>query len=178
MHKPLSTLGLCVGLGCMPLQVASAVSSDAQAIHSAAEKVKKHLENSQALFGHKSEALAELDAVVAESAEEGWGASGALAIDPAAVDRTRAFIRALPDDLPLPEFAPEPDGSVSLDWIVSRTRLLSLSIGASNRLAYAWLDGTDKGHAVAFFDGRNVPSRILTAIREIIGDGTTSLRAA
>ncbi|MBX3472865.1 MAG: hypothetical protein KF754_00590 [Planctomycetes bacterium] len=154
------------------------MSSDAQAVHSAAEKVQRHLENSQALFGRKAEALVELDAVVAESAEESWGAGGALPIDPAAADRARAFVRALPDDLPLPEFAPEPDGSVSLDWIVSRTRLLSLSIGAGNRLAYAWLDGTDRGHAVAYFDGRNVPSRILTAIREIVGDGTTSLRAA
>lgn len=167
-----------MGLGCMPVQAASAVSPDAQAIHSAAESVQKHLEKSQALFGQKAEALAQLDAVVAESAEESWGAGGALPIDPTAADRARAFIRALPEDLPLPEFAPEPDGSVSLDWIVSRTRLLSLSIGAGNRLAYAWLDGTDKGHAVASFDGRNVPSRVLTAIRETVGDGTTSLRAA
>ena len=62
----------------------------------------------------------------------------------------------------MPEFAPEPDGAISLDWIQSRHRLFTLSISASNRLAYAWLDGTDKGHGVARFDGRTIPRRVLT----------------
>ena len=79
---------------------------------------------------------------------------------------------------PVPEFAPEPDGSVSLDWIQSRTRLFSLSIGTSRRLAYAWLDGSDKGHAVSRFDGKHIPSRIQQGIREIVNYGHTSLRAA
>ena len=67
------------------------------------------------------------------------------------------FLRAMPDDLPIPEFAPEPNGSISLDWIASPDRLFSLSIGRNGRLAYAWLDGADKGHGVARFDARNVP---------------------
>ena len=43
------------------------------------------------------------------------------------------FIRALLDDLPLPEFAPEPDGSISPDWIQSRNRLFSISVGSTHR---------------------------------------------
>ena len=78
------------------------------------------------------------------------------------------FIRALPEDVPLPEYASEPDGSISLDWIQSRHRLFSLSIGEGSRLPYAWLDGADVGHAVAFFDGETVPPRILEGIRRII----------
>jgi hypothetical protein len=87
-------------------------------------------------------------------------------------------VRALPDYLPVPGFSPEPDGSISLDWIQSRTHLLSLSIGHTDRLAYAWLDGTDKGHGVVRFDGRNVPSRVVEAIEGIVGQRHAGLRAA
>jgi len=38
-------------------------------------------------------------------------------------------------------------------------------MGPNDRLAYAWLDGTDKGHAVARFDGERVPDRILEGIK-------------
>jgi hypothetical protein len=86
-------------------------------------------------------------------------------------------VRALPDNIPLPEFTPEPDGSISLDWIRSRNRVVSLSIGQSNRLAYAWLDGADRGHTVVHFDGQNVPSRVLNDIKAIAGRGYAGLRA-
>jgi hypothetical protein len=74
------------------------------------------------------------------------------------------FIRVLPEDVPLPEFAPEPDGSLSLDWIQSRHRLFTLSVAPNIRLPYAWVDGADSGHGVARFDGETVPPRILDGI--------------
>ena len=80
--------------------------------------------------------------------------------------------------MPLPEFAPEPDGAISLDWIRSRHRLFSLSIGSTNRLAYSWLDGAHRGHAVAQFDGTKIPVRILQGIESIMNHGNSSLRAA
>ena len=92
-------------------------------------------------------------------------------IDPMAMINAEAFVRALPIGVPLPEFAPEPDGSVSLDWIQSRTRKFSLSVGRSQRLAYAWLDGTDSGHGVATFDGSIIPPRIIEGIFAIAKNG-------
>ena len=88
------------------------------------------------------------------------------------------MVRALPGEVQLPEFAPEPDGSVSLDWIQSRNRMFTLSVGSGPRLAYAWLDGADKGHGVAAFDGSNVPTRVLEGICSIMNHGNTLLRAA
>jgi hypothetical protein len=99
----------------------------------------------------------------------GLGRAGAAAIDPLTVLMGRRFLRLLPESVPLPEFAPEPDGFISLDWIRSPNRLFSLSIGRSNRLAYAWLDGADRGHGVARFDGQNVPARVLEGIKGILG---------
>ena len=135
-------------------------------------------ERSQALFGRKADALSRLVALAAECADPGWDGEAAVAIDPVAVLWAERFVRALPDGMPLPEFAPEPDGSISLDWIRSRNRLFSLSIGRSNRLAYAWLDGADKGHGVVTFDSQNVPPRVLEGIKGIVGQGHAGLRAA
>ncbi len=147
----------------------SAISSEAKEVYNAAVNVRKSTEQSLALFGKKAAALSQLAALATECAALGWDGGDAAAIDPAAILLARHFVRALPENMPLPEFAPEPDGSISLDWIQSRDRLFSLSIGRSNRLAYAWLDGTDSGHGVARFDGKTIPPRVIDEIRDIAG---------
>jgi hypothetical protein len=126
----------------------SAISPEAVAVRKAATEIAKSIERSQALFGKKADALSQLAALAAECAEPGWDGQSAAAIDPIAVLWAERFVRALPDGIPLPEFVPEPDGAISLDWILSRNRLFSLSVGRSNRLAFAWLDGADQGYGI------------------------------
>jgi len=154
----------------------SAVSPEANAVHKAATRVAESTERSLALFGAKAAALSQLAAMAAECSEPGWDGDTAVPIDPVAVMSAEGFVRALPDDVPLPEFGPEPDGAISLDWIHSRNHLLSLSIGRSSRLAYAWLNGSDKGHGVARFDGQNVPPLILQIIKVVMRSGHAGLR--
>lgn len=156
----------------------SAISPEAHALLIAATEVVESAQRSQSLFGEKAAALSQLAELATECAEPGWDGEDAAAIEPVAVLSAERFVRALPDGIPLPEFAPEPDGSISLDWIRSRNRLISLSVGRSIRLAYAWLDGADKGHGVARFDGHNVPPRVLEAIKGIVEQGHAGLRAA
>lgn len=135
-------------------------------------------EDSQALFGAKTDALSELWTLAEECSVEDWDGYGAGAIHPLALKTAEEIIRALPDSFPLPEFAPEPDGSISLDWIQSKNRLFSISAGTTNRLAYAWLDGSDKGHGVSRFDGESVPLRVLQGIQSIAGQCHAPFRAA
>jgi hypothetical protein len=156
----------------------SAISPEALAVHKAATEVAESAELSLVLFGEKAIALSQLTELAAECSEAGWDGEDAAAIDPIAVLSATRFVRGLPYGMPLPEFSPEPDGSISLDWIRSRNRLFSLSVGRSNRLAYAWLDGTDKGHGVARFDGQNVPPRVLKGIEGIVEQSHAGLRAA
>jgi hypothetical protein len=156
----------------------SAMSSEAHAVNEAATNVVNLAEQSLALFGDKAAALSRLAELVTEVAEPDWDGGSAVAIDPIAAMSAARFVRALPDHLPLPEFAPDPDGSVSLDWIQSRNRLFSLNVGRANRLAYAWLDGSDKGHGVVGFDGRNIPLPVLEGIKDIMGQGHAGLRVA
>ena len=149
----------------------SAVSTEAKTLRQAASDVMNRVERSEALFGSKAYAISQMWALANAHAEPDWDGDGAYPIHQLAVFKAIAFIRALPEDLPLPEFAPEPDGSISLDWILSRNRVFSMSAGTSDRLAYAWLDGADKGHAVARFDGVRVPPRILSGIEGIVKGG-------
>ena len=182
MPKPVPTLGLCCLAGYAALNLysrgGSAISSEARAAQQAATFVAEFGEHSQVLFGEKASAISQLRSLTNECSEPGWDGEDASALNPIAVLVAESFLRALPDGIPLPEFAPEPDGSVSLDWIESRNRLFSMSVGTSHRLAYAWLDGADKGHAVARFDGERIPQRVLEGICGIMNHGHTSLRAA
>jgi hypothetical protein len=147
----------------------SAISQAAHTICRTATEVVGSVERSQALFGEKSSALAALAVLEAEHAVRGWDNDGAEPINPIAAAAVKRFVRVLPDGVQLPEFAAEPDGSISLDWISSPTRLFSLSVGRGDRLAYAWLDGSDKGHGVAHFDGQTIPARVLEGIQGIVG---------
>jgi len=135
------------------------------------------VETDQAPSRAKVLAISQIRALADDCAHPGWDGSSAAPIDPMAVRTASDFIRALPDEIPLPEFAPEPDGSISLDWIQARDRLFSLSVGKTSRLAYAWLDGVDKGHGVAGFDGRRIPLRVLQGIGGIVTHGNAAIGA-
>ena len=149
--------------------VGSATTPEVMELGEMAARLGNTFEHSQALFGPKSSAIAELVSLFMECAQDDWDGAGAHAISVDALHEAAALILALPEVVPLPEFAPEPDGSISLDWMVSRNRLFSLSASGTGRIAYAWLDGADSGHAVARFNQYRVPDRILYGIAAILG---------
>lgn len=182
MPEPVSTtIGIC-WFGYTAVQAyargSSAVSSEARAVRDAVCAVVEQAERSQALFGDKAAAISQLRTLANECGEPSWDGDDACPLNPMAVFLAETFVRALPTSIPLPEFAAEPDGAISLDWIQSRNCLFSISVGSNHRLAYAWLDGADKGYAVARFDGDRIPPRIVEGITAIMGHGNTSFRAA
>ncbi len=154
----------------------SAVSSEARAAQEAATAVVERAEQSQALFGEKAAALSELWAIASECNEADWDGAGALPIDAGAVVNAGDLVRALPIGIPIPEFSPEPDGALSLDWIASRNRIFTLTVGAGSRLAYAWLDGSNRGDGVAQFDGEKIPARVLEGILGIMRPSHAAVR--
>lgn len=153
----------------------SAVSSAAAEIVQATCALFETAERSEFLFGDKAEALSQLWTMATECEEANWDGAGAVPIDSEAIRNAAEFVRALPSRVPLPEFAPEPDGAVSLDWIQSRNRMFSLSMGRGPRLAYAWLDGSDKGHAVIRFDNRRIPARLIEDICRIMSHADSTI---
>ena len=182
MPEPFSTVALSLCFGYASLYAytrnESAISDEAKSARREVSAVFSSAEDSQVLFGAKSSALSELRKMVDECADDCWDGNDALGISAPAYWNAENLIRALPDNFPLPEFAPEPDGSISLDWISSRYRIFSLSAGDGNRISYAWLDGSDKGHGVAHFDGFTVPSRILSELQSFVNYGKSTIRTA
>lgn len=156
----------------------NAVSAEARLVGRAAAAVSSDIEGSEALFGPKARAVEELAAIAAECAAPDWDGYGAKPVDSSAVLSAEMIIRGLPDGLPVPEVGAEPDGAISLDWIHSQHRMLSLSVGGDSRLAHGWIDGSESGHAVVGFDGVRLPDRLLSEIGRIMSDAGASVRAA
>lgn len=146
----------------------TAVSHEARDVKQAADRVTQATDASQALFGNKSSAISNLFEVSGACGIDDWDGYGAEAIGPVVIRNAEMFIRAFPDELALPAISAAPDGTIVLDWISGPSRLFSVNVGWNARLAYAWLDGTDQGHAVARFDGGQIPLRILEGIRAIV----------
>lgn len=155
----------------------SAVSREAAEVRRNASAVVAQSERSVALFGAKAVALSELSQLATECADDDWDGYGAAALDLRVLRLAEEIVRALPDDVRMPSFSIEPDGWVSLDWMPARGRTFTVSAGRTGRLPYAWIDGTDRGHAVANFTDGQLPPRILQEIGRICTDAA-SLRAA
>lgn len=159
-------------------QPSSGVSNESRIVACGAADLSLFIESSFALYGRKASALAELRTIAAECAVPDWDGEGAKPISLEAVRNAEAFLHALPDWVPLPELSPEPDGAFSLDWIRSRHRMLSVSIGARQRLAIAWLDGSNRGHAVEAFGGSTIPDLVLFKVQATMDVTDAPIRVA
>ncbi len=183
MSEPIS-LALSIGFGYAALasyaylRSNNAISPEAQFTRKAVAELLESKEQSRSLFGEKAQAISLINELTKECSDDDWDGYGAMALDPLAARNAEELIRALPDNLPMPDISPEPDGSISLDWNRSRNQIVSVSVGSSNRFALAWLDGTERGQAVVNFDGSTIPHRLLSAIRLNSTHGQSAFRFA
>jgi hypothetical protein len=157
------------------LRLGNAVSPSAEEVDKKLAEVVIAEERSRALAGSKLDAISAVWDVAAEASQEDWNGEGAIAVDSVTAGNAVRFIQTLPAFLTMPEISPEPDGGISLDWIESRARVLSISIGRSRSLPIAWLDGNTRGYCVVSFD-EDMPNRVLNEIATIRINGSSSVR--
>lgn len=115
-----------------------------------------------------AELISEIDEIANECAVSDWDGYDAEPIHSDTIIKARGFIYSIPQNLPLPEVAPESDGEISFDWIWAKNRALSLSINKNGAIAYAWIDGEERGHAVAKCDEKGISSRIINSIKAFL----------
>jgi hypothetical protein len=179
MFEPLSSIAF---FGSAALYVATcrntAVSDEAGMIRQAAQDIEERLETSDVLFREKYDSLSEIIQMYADCSEDGWDGESARALSGDSVDRAIDFIKAMPANSPMPEVSADPEGCIALDWRVSPHRIFSLSIGQTQRLPFAWRDGTAKGRGVEPFDGQTTPERILFEIQRIMDYAAAPVRSA
>jgi len=170
MLKAISVIENCVPvLGfCSFGNGETAISIEAQTLTDKMYWFISYYQESHALFGKKATVISHLREIARECNNDDWDGEGARATDPIALLNAEDFIRALPNDLSMPECSPETDGAISFEWVRSSYRLFMISIGQSRRISYAWLDGSGKGHGVEFFDGKTLPTRLIQGIQSIL----------
>lgn len=161
---PLVATGLIV---LSPASMDTGVSAEAVVLRESFNRFIAHQESSESLFGVKARLISDLRELAAECAVEDWDGYGALAVSRAVLLRAEAFIRSLPGSIPVPELSAEADGQISFDWLPSPTRTFTISVNAGNRLAYAWIDGANRGNAAEVFDNGILPARLLRELQQI-----------
>jgi hypothetical protein len=112
------------------------------------------------------EALDDLAGLKQECAEPGWDGYGAEPISAETLEQVVAFLRALPEDVPVPDLVPEPDGEVSIEWHNGPRRVFSVSVGPHERVSYAGLLGVNRWHGVDLFLG-TLPPEIIRGIARV-----------
>lgn len=162
----------------LPATGGTAVSDSASEVRTYLQDRFNSFRGSRALYGARSDAISDVWATTFECSRSDWDGAGAAPISPRAAVRAADLIELLPTDLAAPEVAPEPDGSISLDWIASRSRLVTVSVGPGPSLAYAWIDGSNRGHGVVHFGTSEAPAHLVDTIRTVIGDGHATVRLA
>lgn len=175
LHLPVLAVGSAALCGYSSIE--SGVSEEAQSLSESFARHHAHQESAESLFGVKAQSISNLRRVAAECAEDNWDEYGAIAVSEAVVLRAEAFIRALPESVVAPEISAEPDGQISFDWLPSRTRTFTLSVNSGNRLAYAWIDGANRGNAAETFERGILPARLIHELRNIYSD-VSALRTA
>ena len=170
MPEPIS-----IATGAVGLMLTSAVCRRSSAFSDVAEEVMqkrvaivRYVADAFSLSGATNFLLDKLTDAVRNCGVDDWDGEGAFAVSNAVVANAENFIRALPPKLQPPEISVHPDGTISLDWLPAQHRMFSLSVGESNRIAFAWLDGADSGQAVATFEGASIPPVIVEGVERII----------
>jgi hypothetical protein len=151
----------------------SAVSEAAGWVTRLLGKVASGNEIAQSLSGREVEFQARLRAALDDLVTD----EDQHPVTTAAVRIASRLASVLPQYLQLPQVAIDPDGAISLDWMPSRTRAFSISVGESSRLAYAWMNGSDGGHGAVRFED-SIPTALLLQLNDVIDDDKTAVRAA
>lgn len=175
MPEPVSLMAVAVvGFGSATVlrDVSNRQSGFSESANFVARQVQSLVVKNEQAFSAtalRNSVLSELVDLANEHNEKGWDGGEAPPVSRIAVRQAQDLIVALPADIPDPELAVDPDdGAVALEWYVGPAQVFSVSVGTSQRMACAGMDGTDAWHGVARFDGAKVPEFVLQGIRRVI----------
>lgn len=145
----------------------SGVSQESRALEKAATLLVSKSREAVSLHAAKNALVSRLWETAEECGEPDWNGYVAAPLSLAAVGQAEEFIRSWPLENDLPDCAPEPDGSVNLEWVYSKNRRVTVSLDGSPRLAFAWLDGSSKGRGVSVFQNGEIPRGMIDLVRSL-----------
>lgn len=127
-------------------------TSTTSSISLVAKKVEKSRDDAFAQFtdnvsgtSRKDKLFNYLMNAIAGSHYEGWDGYDAQPVSLEAIRNSFLLALSFSCETPLPEFTPESDGEIAIEWYGSQKSVFSISVGKSNILSYSgvYSDGTD-----------------------------------
>ena len=100
---------------------------------------------------------------VKECGDDDWDGYDAKGMNWNSHEESLRFLDILPDTIPTPDVAVEPDGMVAFEWYEEPRWVFSVSFETNGAIAYAGLFGNSKTHGAEYF-GEEVPQTILDNI--------------
>lgn len=177
MPEPVSLIALATvatvgGAGCLreTRSRTSGVSIQAEFVVNAARELVDRNDQTASIAGHRATVLSDLHELAAEHSQPGWDGGEAPPVSAIAIKNASNLILALPSSVPNPELAVDPDdGAIALEWCGGPSRIFSVSVGNSTRMACAGIDGGYSWHGVAPYGGATVSDFVLQGIQRVLG---------
>jgi len=139
------------------------ISEAAKILKQANEHISESLQNSGTFLAE----MLPLQNAYEEASEEGWDGYDAEKINYATYVNAQKFLSLLPAGIEAPEFTPESDGEISIEWQKSSKRIFSVSVGQDGRLTYVGFYGKSRAKGVEYLDDE-IPQNILSNIKRIL----------
>lgn len=92
-----------------------------------------------------------------------WDGEGAAPVEQSTLANARRFVDALPMGLPEPEPGVHPDGEIAFSWIGAKGHRLSMAVGPTGRLTYAYRKLPSKMNGTEWL-GDRIPKPLLEYI--------------
>lgn len=139
-------------------------SAEGKAVNRASEQ-QRQMRNGSYWFDpiERRDLKASLRALGHTCAQAGWDGEGAAPVLPLTLEHAIRFIDALPMGYAEPDPGADPDGEISLSWIGSKGHRLSLSIGPTGRISFAYRIGPRRRNGTEWFSDA-IPEELLEYI--------------
>ncbi len=116
----------------------------------------------------------EIDDICKEHFEYNWDGYNALPITIETGEAAKEFIRLIPNDIDIPEFSPDNDGEISIDWdycvgdnFNSEYFCLSVSINDGKKLSYVMKDPYNRSNGIYDFKDK-IPEPIIKDLKTFL----------
>jgi len=144
-------------------EISVAAGPDACHVGKVLEGIRDGFENSVFLFGNAQTALAALMKLASETTEDGWDGEDGSKMAEGSLNFAVRLLKEMPREWAVPTVDLDPDGEVSLQWYGGPDSRLSISVGNSGKISYAWILPSENGklervHGIAESDGLFPPT--------------------
>lgn len=140
------------------------VSMEAELLAKEMQIIDNDIRNNAVLGGR----LVKLERIFNECSEDDWDGNGCLAADRRSFHTAKEVLLNLPYRIREPDISVDPDGEISLEWYMSKSRLFSISIGVDGALAYLGFLGRQRMKGCIYFENK-VPDDIRQLLETIVG---------